>query len=139
MLTFNRCWPTVMEMSACYSSCKVSVIRRRDKGAHGTHWRDFSAFDVRCWSTLRMKITSGVPSALLMLVALATAIFPATRDGIHWQWASLKNNTDSYTYRNHPVQRTATGRGRTLVRPFLFFERPNRNELATEGDFTVSS
>lgn len=43
-----------------------------------------------------MKKAIGVTIGILVVAALALAIIPTTRDEIHWQWASHKDETTSY-------------------------------------------
>lgn len=43
-----------------------------------------------------MKKAIGVTIGVLVVAALALAIMPTTRDEIHWQWASHKDETASY-------------------------------------------
>lgn len=43
-----------------------------------------------------MKKAIGVTIGVLVVAALALAIIPTTRDEIHWQWASHKDETASY-------------------------------------------
>ncbi len=43
-----------------------------------------------------MKKAIGVTIGVIVVAALALAIIPTTRDEIHWQWASHKDETTSY-------------------------------------------
>jgi len=43
-----------------------------------------------------MRKTIVVALGVLVLVALALAIVPTTRDEVHWRWASYRNDTTSY-------------------------------------------
>ncbi len=50
----------------------------------------------------KMKKAIGVTIGVLVVVALALAITPTTRDEIHWQWASHKDVTASYVRSQSP-------------------------------------
>lgn len=43
-----------------------------------------------------MKKTIGIVFCLVAVAAIALAIIPTTRDGIHWFWASYRDTTASY-------------------------------------------
>ena len=43
-----------------------------------------------------MKKTIVATLLMLVLLGLALAIIPTTRDEIHWRWASHKDKTTSY-------------------------------------------